>query len=62
MTKQQIENGCKRAVQDGADLHIGQSVEWLLDYGLIDWQTRTAIYAALCRARAIKPDDTEKTA
>lgn len=62
MTKQQIENGCKRAVQDGADLHIGQSVEWLLDYGLIDWQTRTAIYAALCRARIGQPAPEEKSA
>lgn len=62
MTKQQIENGCKRAVQDGADLHIEQSVEWLLDYGLIDWQTRTAIYAAICRARIVQPATEEKSA
>lgn len=52
MTKQQIEKGCRKAVEDQADLYICNSVEWLLDYGLIDWKTRTAIYEAIARARS----------
>jgi len=52
MTKKQIETGCKKAVADNADLQICNAVEWLLDYELIDWKTRSAIYDAISRARA----------
>lgn len=51
MTKKQIETACKKAVEDQNDLQICNAVEWLLDYGLIEWKTRTTIYDAICRAR-----------
>lgn len=54
MTKKQIETNCKKAVEEMNDLQVCNAVEWLLDYDLIDWKTRTAIYDAIAKARAIK--------
>lgn len=51
MNKQQIEEGCKKAVNEQNDLQVCNSVEWLLEYGLIDWKQRTAIYDAIARNR-----------
>ncbi len=51
MTKQQIKEGCQKAIENGEDLQIMQSVEWLMDYNLIDWKTRCAIYDELAKAR-----------
>lgn len=56
MTKQQIKEGCKKAVQEQNDLQVCNAVEWLLEYGLIDWKTRTAIYDEVARARNTKTD------
>lgn len=51
MTKKQIESGCKKAVENGEDLQVCNAVEWLIDYGLIDWKTRCAIYEAIAHNR-----------
>ena len=54
MTKKQIKEGCQKAIENGEDLQIMQSVEWLMDYKLIDWETRCAIYDELTKARKLE--------
>lgn len=54
MTKKQIKEGCQKAIENGEDLQIMQSVEWLMDYNLIDWKTRSAIYDELTKARKLE--------
>ena len=54
MTKKQIKEGCQKAIEKGEDLQIMQSVEWLMDYNLIDWKTRCAIYDELTKARKLE--------
>ena len=54
MTRQQIKEGCQKAIENGEDLQIMQSVEWLMDYNLIDWKTRNAIYDELTKARKLE--------
>jgi len=56
MTKKEIAEGAKKAVEQNNDLQICNSVEWLLEYNLIDWKTRTEIYNAISRARAIQAE------
>ena len=51
MTKKQIETGCKKAVENMEDIQVCNAVETLMDYGLIDWKTRCAIYEAIAHSR-----------
>lgn len=54
MTKKQIKEGCQKAIENGEDLQVMQSVEWLIDYNLIDWKTRCTIYDELTKARKLE--------
>ena len=57
MTKQQIINGVERAVAEGNDIQVCSAVEWLMDYGLIDWKIRNLIYDTITRARDVKEEE-----
>lgn len=53
MTKKEIELATRKIVADNADIQVTNAVEWLLDYGLITWRQRTAIYDGITKARKI---------
>lgn len=60
MNKQEITNGTRKAVKDGTDIQVSCAVDWLMDYGLISWQHRTAILDGISKAREISAQAAEQ--